>query len=184
MNIIETDRFIIRNWTNEDAIGLINAKNNPSIAKGLSEMNLYPYSLEYAIEHIKLCQKENNSNFTITINNKIAGEIGSVFYYKPLIASINCWLSVIYQGKGIATDAVNIFTEYIFKKYPVYVMGAQVLEWNKKSAEVLERAGYKLEFTRPARNPDTDEIARVMQYSKTNFGYIFGKRVSGNQRKS
>jgi len=58
MNIIKTDRFIIRNWIEADAEALVEARKDSSITKGLGEINNHPYTLAYAIEHINSSQEK------------------------------------------------------------------------------------------------------------------------------
>jgi [ribosomal protein S5]-alanine N-acetyltransferase len=168
MNIIETDRFVIRNWMKEDAEGLVAARKDPSIAKGLCEPNNHPYTLNHAIEHIRLSQKENNFSFVITIDNKIAGEIGNIFKDKPLIASVNYWLSPEYRGKGIAAEALDLFTDYNFKKYPIFLIEALVFEWNKDSISVLKEAGYVLYGTIKGEGEQNKEQLEALRYFKIN----------------
>ncbi len=50
-----------------------------------------------------------------------------------------------FRGKGIATKAVKLVTEYAFKKYSLKRISAMGRAKNKASARVLEKAGYKLE---------------------------------------
>lgn len=167
MNIIETDRFLIRNWIEADAERLVETRKDESISKGLDEINNHPYTLAYAIEHIRLSQKEDNRSFAITIDNKVAGEIGSVLKDKPLVASTTYWISQEYRVRGIATEALIKFTEYILENYPIYCMEVSVLKWNTASIRVLEKAGYILR--------EDDEDSGIYKYHRLNSEYIWKK---------
>jgi len=167
MNIIKTDRFIIRNWIEADAEALVEARKDSSITKGLGEINNHPYTLAYAIEHINSSQGENNSNFVITIDNSVAGEIGSVFRNKPSIASTTYWILQEYRIRGIATEALIKFTEYIFEHHPVQYMEVNASKWNAASIRVLEKAGYILKGDIGDSNIDI--------YHRINSEYIWKK---------
>jgi RimJ/RimL family protein N-acetyltransferase len=45
-------------------------------------------------------------------------------------------------GKGIATEAVKLYTDYIFDKFDIQRIFAQVYDFNGESMNVLEKAGY------------------------------------------
>ncbi|MBU2577101.1 MAG: GNAT family N-acetyltransferase [Nanoarchaeota archaeon] len=50
-----------------------------------------------------------------------------------------------FKGKGLASKATKLLTEYAFKKYKLKRISAMGRAKNKASARVLEKAGYKLE---------------------------------------
>ncbi len=50
-----------------------------------------------------------------------------------------------YRGNGLATKATLLITNYAFKKYRLKRMVGMCRTFNKASARVLEKAGYKLE---------------------------------------
>ena len=60
-------------------------------------------------------------------------------------AEIGYWLGEPHWGKGIATKAVEAFTEFAFSNFEIERVQAIVYEWNSASARVLEKAGYALE---------------------------------------
>jgi RimJ/RimL family protein N-acetyltransferase len=47
-----------------------------------------------------------------------------------------------FWGKGIATEAVKLYTDYIFEKFDIQRIFAQVYDFNGESMHVLEKAGY------------------------------------------
>ena len=52
------------------------------------------------------------------------------------------WIGEPFWGKGIATEAVNLYTKYIFEKFDIERIFAQVYDFNGQSMNVLEKAGY------------------------------------------
>jgi RimJ/RimL family protein N-acetyltransferase len=52
------------------------------------------------------------------------------------------WVGEPFWGKGIATEAVKLYTDYIFDKFDIQRIFAQVYDFNGESMNVLEKAGY------------------------------------------
>ena len=60
-------------------------------------------------------------------------------------AEIGYWLTADVRGKGIATSAVKLLTNYGFESIGFHRIEALVVESNKASLKVLSNAGYKQE---------------------------------------
>lgn len=104
-----------------------------------------PYSLDDAEAFIDLLiSKLTATNFAIEINGEVAGGISlefraDVYRKSPLIGY---WLSEEYWGRGIATEAVKLLTEYAFKNFDIICILAFIFGKNKASMRLLEKAGY------------------------------------------
>lgn len=55
------------------------------------------------------------------------------------------WLGEPYWNRGIATLAVGAAAKYAFANFDLVRLYATVFEWNRASARVLEKSGFKLE---------------------------------------
>jgi ribosomal-protein-alanine N-acetyltransferase len=60
-------------------------------------------------------------------------------------AEIGYWLTADVRGKGIATQATKLLTEYGFESIGFHRIEALVVESNKPSLKVLSNAGYNQE---------------------------------------
>jgi len=60
-------------------------------------------------------------------------------------AEIGYWLTAEARGKGVATDATKLLTEYGFESIGFHRIEALVVESNKPSLKVLANAGYQQE---------------------------------------
>ncbi len=60
-------------------------------------------------------------------------------------AEIGYWVGEPFWGRGIATDAVRMMTDYGFSAFNLCRIYAGVFEWNPASSRVLEKAGYVCE---------------------------------------
>lgn len=102
---------------------------------------------------IKKTNKRNPSNISLAINyqNSFAGVVA--IYTRndvPLIQKgvegfVSYSIHPNFRGKGLATYALKKMTEYVFKEYDLKRISGKCRIYNKASARVLEKAGFKLE---------------------------------------
>jgi len=98
-------------------------------------------------------KKNNNPSetFAIEINGEFAGYVGihslneNPLKEKGAIGIIGYCMHPKFRGLGITTKAVKFLTEYAFKKYKLKRISGRCRSFNKASAKVLEKVGYKLE---------------------------------------
>jgi len=98
---------------------------------------------------IKALKEKHGITFAIEIDKKYAGyveihELTERERYRHT-AQIGYCIHPKYRGKGITTKAVKLVTEYAFKRYKLKRISGWCRTFNKASARVLEKAGYKLE---------------------------------------
>lgn len=138
----------IRSYSARDKDALIKYANNRNVWINLRDSFPYPYTEKDAKAwiHFALNQKPE-SNFVIANGAEAIGGIGLVPQadVHRLSAELGYWLGEPFWGKGIASQAVGIFTEYAFANFDLVRIYAFVFEWNRASARVLEKAGYRLE---------------------------------------
>lgn len=149
MPIIRTKKFILRPFKKGDEASLVKNINNKKIAKYTLRIP-YPYTLKDAtfwiLQNRKLWRKKVKSslNFAIDISGEVVGGIG-LNKIEGHEAELGYWLGEKYWGKGVMTAAVKALTEYVFKTLPLRRIYAEVFPFNKASAKVLQKAGYKYE---------------------------------------
>lgn len=88
------------------------------------------------------------NKFVIEINGQVGGMISYNEFdnYNNTKVKISYWIAKPYRSKGYATRALKIVTDYIFQNEKNIVrIRANVRTYNKASARVLEKCGYKLE---------------------------------------
>ncbi|MEM3074772.1 MAG: GNAT family N-acetyltransferase [Candidatus Pacearchaeota archaeon] len=141
MIILKAENFILRPARLSDARNIYQyqqesetKRNFMSVPKGIAEVKK------------DILQKHKNSEkFVIEVEGEAVGEIGAHDIIKNHKAVISYWLAKKCRGKGITTKAVKILTDYLFNKYKLVRIQGNVRTFNKASARVLEKAGYKLE---------------------------------------
>jgi RimJ/RimL family protein N-acetyltransferase len=144
-----TDNNIkLRPINKSDSDKLAELCNNKKIWDNLRDFIPFPYTTEDAADYIGYCQNEDpQQSFAIEFNNQFAGIIGLIIQpdvYR-LSAEIGYWIGEPFWGKGIATKAVKLITEYGFNTLGLVRIHTGVFDFNKPSQRVLEKAGFKLE---------------------------------------
>ena len=86
--------------------------------------------------------------FVIEVNGEFAGMIwvNDISYgdFKHK-ANIGYVISKKFRGKGFGTEALKLVTRHAFKKYKLKRLEAVTRTFNKASARILEKSGFKLE---------------------------------------
>lgn len=147
----KNQKIELRHMRIEDAKGYFNCQQDKESKKGFMSV---PKTIEQAKDEVRQKieqygkKKPSNECFAIIINGEFAGyvEINELYQrWKEHKGNIGYCVDKKFRGRGIATKAVKIITNYAFKKYKLKRMTGWCRTFNKASARVLEKAGYKLE---------------------------------------
>ena len=148
MTILKGKGFILRPARISDAKNIYEYQQDKDTIKNFMSV---PKSLNEAKNEIKEGLKKHKDKigeqFVIDVNNEAVGAISiwAKDKYNLTKAKISYWIAPKFRGKGIMTKIVKIVTNYAFKKYKFIRIFGNVRTFNKGSARVLEKAGYKLE---------------------------------------
>lgn len=142
------DQYLIRDFQLDDIDALVKYANNYNIFRWVKDNFPYPYSNRDAEQWITVSRNTNDGlNYAITTQKELIGGIGVKFKEDVYRYSweLGYWLGEPFWGKGIATEAVKVFTKYLFSHYNIRSITANVYEGNKASMKVLTKAGFKLD---------------------------------------
>ncbi len=145
---IEGDAFAIRSYRADDAPALARRANNPRVAENLRDRFPFPYTLADAHEWLAAALRQDpETNFAIEVDGRLAGTIGlelgeDVYRHS---AEIGYWLGEDCWGRGIASAAVRLLSDWGFDELGLLRIHAFVFENNPASVRVLEKAGFELE---------------------------------------
>lgn len=138
----------IREWKKEDAPSLAAGFDNVHIWNNLRDHIPHPYTLEDAEQFIAAQEGLNPAqNFAIQYDEILCGGIGIILkedIYRMNV-ELGYWIAEPFWGKGIATEAVRLMTEYVFGNFAINRIVAEVFEYNRSSMRVLEKNGYYLQ---------------------------------------
>ncbi len=178
--IIETERLILRPFTETDAADVYEYLHEPAV-NCFACMKLH--SLEEAQAEMKKRVGEVEYDFAITLKDtgKVIGEIDAYPESDdPAHADADtvrdtfspCWmLNAEYQGKGYAYEAAYAFFDYLFSEKGARRIYAYTEDNNTASQKLCEKLGMRreglfLEFISFVRNPDgTPHYENTMQYA-------------------
>lgn len=148
--VIESKEFSICTVAPEDIESIAEMANDDEIASKMSDIFPNPYSLQDAINWVRIATShEPTTNFSIVIDGKAVGGIGLHLMDDTSCktAKIGYWIGRPFWGRGIVTEALKLMTGYAFANFEISRLQATVYEGNVRSARVLEKAGYELEGT-------------------------------------
>ncbi len=138
----------VRSWRTADVAALVKHANNANIARQLRDRFPHPYTAAEARRFIEgVVPVRPVTTFAIDVDGEAVGGIGfsagtDVERYS---AEIGYWLSERFWGRGIATEAVHIVSEYAFATCNLLRLFALPFADNARSMRVLEKAGYTRE---------------------------------------
>lgn len=139
----------VRSWKWKDRDSIVRHANNRNVWINLRDRFPHPYTLSDARNWLEsVVDRRPETNFAIAnVNDEAVGGIGFILQQDVgrRSAEVGYWLGEEYWGRGLATQAVKVITEYAFVHYDICRLYAHVFEWNVASTRVLEKAGYLLE---------------------------------------
>lgn len=149
--MLKDNELTLRKVVDSDATRMAEYANNEKIADNLTHEFPHPYSLDDAKSFINSI-KDSQYNFVIDVNGEFAGTIGGKpkdEYDNRACATLGYWLGEPFWGKGYATRALKLYSDYLFSNFEeIHRLEAAVYEHNPASGRVLEKAGFTKESTR------------------------------------
>jgi RimJ/RimL family protein N-acetyltransferase len=145
MTVIKTKDFVLRPVRMGDAPAYLELHQNPEARKGFMSI---PKNLKEAREELKKDSGKNNLMWAIEINGRFAGFIHLELNNNPKYkhsAIVGYCVHPSFRGMGLATRSLKLITSYAFNKLGLIRVSGMCRTFNKASARVLEKAGYKLE---------------------------------------
>ncbi len=138
----------IRAFHPDDEPQLIELANNESVTRYLRDNFPKPYTRRDARYWIE----EGSSNdlgqhFAISLDGDCIGGTG-VYWGRGefrFVGEIGYWLGEPFWGKGYASAALGLLTEWVFKHTELQRLFAHVVEPNLASMRVLEKNAYEKE---------------------------------------
>ncbi len=162
--------FKLRAWRTEDVKSLVQAANNPNIAKSLRNAFPNPYTSEDAVWYVNDCiSKEGKNQITcaIEVDGKAVGSIG-IFVKDDIYeksGELGYWLSEDYWRQGIMSRAVQMICKKAFETFDIIRIFAEPFADNAGSRGVLEKAGFTYEGTMRSGVYKNGEIHSYCMYS-------------------
>jgi [ribosomal protein S5]-alanine N-acetyltransferase len=147
MEILETDRLILKEWTEADAPQLFALAKNPNVGP---HAGWKPHADE--AESLEVIQTLFLTSLVWKVTDRKTGAlVGSLGLetdrFRPGIASkeLGYWIGEEYWGKGLATEAAIAAMTYGFEKLNLEIIGICTGPHNLRSQRVIEKLGFTFE---------------------------------------
>jgi len=144
-------QIIVRELRKSDAEDLQNNINDKNIVRFMTNIP-HPYSKRDALNFFKKISRyrktKKDAAFGIALKttNKVIGGIGMHKIDKGNNnVELGYWLGKKYWGREIATEAVGLVLDLVFKKWKFHRVYANTFHKNIASQKVLKKFGFKLE---------------------------------------
>lgn len=149
---LETDRLIIRAFQRDDMRTYIEFIGDPIVQKylggGVNVFEEEPHITNW-LKNINGRLLKSKTVFTWCIidkaENTVIGRIDLGGFVKQSMAEISYYLSPMYWGKGLATEAVREVLRFGFEDLKLHRIQAMVLKDNIASQKVLLKSGFEQE---------------------------------------
>ena len=140
---------MLRSWRGRDLVSLVEQANNSNVSRYLRDRFPYPYTRKDARGFLASVTggRGDDTKMAIEVAGQAVGGIGVSpgSDIERFSAELGYWLGETYWGRGIATEAVSLFTDAVFARFNLLRVFAVAAAANGASARVLEKAGYQKE---------------------------------------
>lgn len=149
---IETDRLLLRLFTESDAQNVTQLCNNYNIYKSTLTLP-FPYTLDCALSWIANHEQnfESDRMYEFAVTDKNSGQLYgaiAISNHKPYKnGEIAYWIGEQYWGKGYGTEAAKAVIEFVFKEKNYHRVYARYLKSNPASGKIMEKCGMTYEGT-------------------------------------
>jgi RimJ/RimL family protein N-acetyltransferase len=163
-----TERLRLRPWGADDFPALVRAWHDPAVIAGSTPpRDRSPSAARRWIEGVDERRRAGSALDLVIVgaspgdgtdggtDDAVWGEVGlSQFDATRRAAAVGWWVAAEHRGKGVATEAVTLFTRWALEPGRLRALFARIGADNPASVRVATAAGYvPLE---PARNPQPD----------------------------
>lgn len=175
--ILKLNKSIIRRYQRSDATAIVQGANTHLVSEYMTAAFPSPYTLEDAINWIKIASEEESLHFAICTpeSNIVIGGCGlqHLTGEEARTKVLGYWLSPEYWGQGIMTEVVTALSHWIFQQTPLLLrLEASVVEENKGSVKVLEKAGYQYEGTKNMAVFKNGRVSNIVIFGLTRDQFV------------
>ncbi len=171
---LQLEQAVIRDLRPEDAESLAENANDRMIWRNVRDGFPQPYTVQHAREFVDGWRVDGAQRRGRGFAIEVAGAVGGCIGYIPgedvyrRRVEIGFWLGRRYWNRGIATEAVRTFTDWLFASDTELVrVQAEVYQWNPASMRVLMKAGFLLEGRLRKAAEKDDQIIDALLFART-----------------
>lgn len=143
--MIETERLFLREWKMDDLDDLIEGLGNVNVAKNLTVP--FPYTEKEGKEFLNRCAKQDKNSIHLAIVLKESGKViggTSIEILPDGKGKGGIWFNEKHTSKGYGTEAWKARAGYAFEILGLKVLENGFFDFNKASAHMQEKVGFKI----------------------------------------
>lgn len=140
----------VREFRPGDAPSIAVCANDRRIWAQMRDLFPHPYTLADAEAYIaRVSTHDPPRSLALVVEGRAVGGIGLLLQtdVNRRSAEIGYWLGVPYWGRGVASEALTMVSEWALAAFDLLRLYAQPFADNRASCRVLQKAGYVLEGT-------------------------------------
>lgn len=139
----------VRPFTPADAASIAHHMNDRAVWRNLRDRVPHPYTLADAHAFLARVAAGDPGAYAIEVDGAAVGGIGGRLGTDVRRRSfeVGFWLGAAFHGRGIMSEVLPAFIEWVFATLDVNRVDAQVFGWNRASERVLAKAGFVHEGT-------------------------------------
>ena len=147
MEILETERLVLRTWELDDAEALFSMYSKPELYR-YTESEPFPdveFTRRYMEQYFINYQKERGFGVWAVVekaSGKLVGSCGLGYFDDRPELGLGYWFDPEYWGRGYATEAARACVAYAFNELKAPELASLTDRRNKASQRVLEKAGF------------------------------------------
>ena len=161
--IIRGSLCVLRPFRESDIKALVEIANDPLVYRWMPLQ--VPFTNADAVSWIGQTVLEDPvDHFVVEVDGQLGGTAGlePSYLHRAGVAAFGYWLGRRYWGKGIATEAAALLSDYAFAARGLRRLEATVWAPNLASARVLEKIGFVREAV--MRQGVVDREGNVLDY--------------------
>ncbi len=140
--------IIMRPWRDSDVAALLDACQDPEIARWVSIPQ--PYTLDDAYAHIEETRsmwRDGSGAAFAVVSGASDSLLGTVARFGPdgHQATLGCWVAREARGNGVGTRAIRAVADWTFAATDVVRIDAFIMVGNEGSERMVQRAGFQRE---------------------------------------
>lgn len=158
----------IRNWQTDDASALAKYANNRRVSINLRDIFPFPYTPDDAHQFLsRVVDQADLMRWAIATPEEAIGGIGLTRGedIHRRTAELGYWLAEPYWGRGIASESVQVVTNYAFATFDLLRIFAEPFVTNVGSCRVLEKAGFVCEGILRANAVKAGQVHDMAMYA-------------------
>jgi RimJ/RimL family protein N-acetyltransferase len=142
LNVLETERLILRRPTLADVKAIARLANDRRIAENTRRLP-HPYSQDHAVDFVRTTANERSDTAFLIESNYTPIGMAGIEWSNPAAPELGYWLGVEHWGQGFGTEAARGVIDYFFDAFDLDHLYAGARVSNPASRNVLEKCGFQ-----------------------------------------